>query len=646
MNLNKELKEVSLLASAAVFKKLRDSKKDIYDILVEFIKSTMVECRKSMTVNELSDLVCAKYNFTIPEGVFKTALKKKSISKYVTREFGKYHGTSFLFDTHIVRAGDEEEISIKNLINEILMFANQNSLWQNEKLNEPLIFEELQKYLIGIKTISSKMSFLFEIYITSIENDTKKMNVISGIKEGLILYSGIKYEVDPIYLGPWRTELNIYLDLELIFNFAGYNGEYHKRIFDDLNKLIKEINAVSQNKINQRPIKLMYLKETKYQLDGYFAKALELIQNRSIPNPGKKAMCFLVNGRKNASDLDELYAKLMEQMDVAKISEAQNIHYLENPEFNLVSDATLKKIQEEAKVKNFSFDEKDCENVLKQFSRINQLRKGVSLGGITSVNHVILTGSSLTKHLSLCKLYKENAFDVPYATDIDWLTNLFWHKQHKGFGSSDPFPTTFNIMISAKIGLSAELSHKAGIEFTSLQKKKKNNEITDKSLAGTIIRIKDFVKGAEDINSLNVNEIIDYISSESLEKTERENFDREIQLKKGKDAESSLITIKRKLINRQKKAIKKKTKYLINVSIAIVSCGPFVLMIGLFLNSWRTAVNLDSTLSKRSFIFTFLSFVWGFSGLFKPRYFRFVYRKLRRYIYSFYLKSIDYENPI
>ena len=58
----------------------------------------------------------------------------------------------------------------------------------------------------------------------------KQLNII---REGVILYSGVRY----VEITQKRKELVdylvIYLDTEILFHFAGYNGELYKSIFED-----------------------------------------------------------------------------------------------------------------------------------------------------------------------------------------------------------------------------------------------------------------------------------------------------------------------------------------------------------------------------------------------------------------------------
>lgn len=75
----------------------------------------------------------------------------------------------------------------------------------------------------------------------------------------MILYSGVRYGeitqkrkelVDYNYLV-------IYLDTEILFHFAGYNGELYKSLFEDFYKLVKEINS------SNRKIFFKYFKTTE-----------------------------------------------------------------------------------------------------------------------------------------------------------------------------------------------------------------------------------------------------------------------------------------------------------------------------------------------------------------------------------------------
>lgn len=56
------------------------------------------------------------------------------------------------------------------------------------------------------------------------------------------MLSGINYS-NLAEIGTWQTNLTIYLDTEILFHFAGYNGKIYKSLFEDFFTYVNEING-------------------------------------------------------------------------------------------------------------------------------------------------------------------------------------------------------------------------------------------------------------------------------------------------------------------------------------------------------------------------------------------------------------------
>ena len=72
------MKEVNLLSSAAVLRALYDNKKDIYDVIAEFIRASIKQ--KSIRVfdsMECTELLLSEFGFRIPEAIVKSCLKNR-----------------------------------------------------------------------------------------------------------------------------------------------------------------------------------------------------------------------------------------------------------------------------------------------------------------------------------------------------------------------------------------------------------------------------------------------------------------------------------------------------------------------------------------------------------------------------------------
>lgn len=74
--------ESKLLASLVIFRELFDKQKDIYSVIAEFLKEIIVIYGKhQFNLTEITNLLNNTFDFSLPEAVVNTALKRLSLLK-------------------------------------------------------------------------------------------------------------------------------------------------------------------------------------------------------------------------------------------------------------------------------------------------------------------------------------------------------------------------------------------------------------------------------------------------------------------------------------------------------------------------------------------------------------------------------------
>ena len=74
--MNKDDMSKKRLAACAVFRELYESKKDIFGIIAEFLKSVIIENKKhTFDSTEITQFLRTTYGFDIPEAVINTSYK-------------------------------------------------------------------------------------------------------------------------------------------------------------------------------------------------------------------------------------------------------------------------------------------------------------------------------------------------------------------------------------------------------------------------------------------------------------------------------------------------------------------------------------------------------------------------------------------
>ncbi|PHR74180.1 MAG: hypothetical protein COA67_02095 [Lutibacter sp.] len=620
------MKENKLIASIVVFKELHDNNKDIYDIISEFIKAGIIHQKKWVfNATEITLLLENIFDFKLPEAVIKTTLKKRLIkSKFLTFEDGSYNVTNIeaKIDPHFESNYENKKSLYKKTEEEFVKYVEdekEKSLSKTE-INE--IRKNLNQFLLG-NGVNEKYTQEISSYIIKNKDNKEFKERLNVVKEGLVLYTGIRYTADINELGKWNNELTIFLDTEILFYFFGYNGEVYKEIFNDFYKLIREINTNSEKK----KIKLKYFEETEQEIYNFFHVASLIIDNKTSLNPSKTAMKEIVNGCVTKSDIIVKRNNFFITLKTAGILKEDEIDYYKDYSHNIEGTEILKELKQMSADKKREFNEEGCLNHLKLFTKINTLRKGVNNQGFDKSKYIILTGNRFIHYLAHNKHIKDNEKDIPFATDIDYITDKFWFKLKKGFGESDDVPKSFDIVTKAQIVLSTQISNTVQEKYTALNERYKAGKITKEEAISLNYELRESTLKPEDITEVTITDSLYFINNFSIEDHIREQT---ILKQKVAEGEIAKLEIKRRDLKERTKIIKpKKIKYRI-----IASFYYFLLFSLLFVTFYFAYKLLIFIIEPSDSKLSIIGFVIGVILALIPLY------KFRKQIKSFITKKI------
>lgn len=501
----KTLADKKCLASVAIFRELYDKGTDIYDVICEFVFDIICNNNKYFfTLTEMTELINTTYSFDLPSSVIKTALRrlqnciKKEPVNYVVLD------KNYINSKNINTLKDEINEGNKRIVDDLLIFAAQF------KDNELTCFEKEQMtsafsaFVLGDFDANGYKDLIGR-FLMSNSNNYEFIERLNRIKEGVVLYTGLLYTPNLNEIGRWNAELVIYLDMEIIFHFAGYNGLLFENIFVDFIKLVKEINESSKKKI----IRLKYFKETKDEIESFFTKATFIFKGDDYVNPSITAMKSILNGCETMSDIllkKTLLYNLLENNSV-NLELYDGFYLEENHKYNILD------------MKTYNLSKKDNEqlkdyNAFNFINYISILRKEKAANCFKDIGCIFLTGKReiLTLDWDVFKIKGT----VPHATDIDWITNKFWFCLNKGFGKN--MPRSFDVITKAQITLSKMINDSVGSKYDELLGKLNTGKFTREIAQGYIVSLKNEVKKPEEIQNHNIDHIMDALSEDSIER--------------------------------------------------------------------------------------------------------------------------------
>ncbi|MBP1618038.1 MAG: hypothetical protein H6Q14_1865 [Bacteroidetes bacterium] len=600
----KQIKEDNrLLASLAVFRELYNAEKDVYGIISVFLNDLIgLEKLYSFDANEITNKLNDTFEFEIPKAVVETSLSRlkfleKNHGKYSVNDISKINNKNVQTKQQIILSSNE------TIIESLFKFIEIEKKASLSNQNKEKVSHSFSCFLLDLNNGDEYIEYITS-FILKNEADVGFKNQLNLIREGVILYSGIKYNNNLNDLGTWRTELTIFIDTEILFHIAGFNGELYQNLANDFLSYVKEINQKAQKKL----IKLKYFEEVKNDIENFFSKARYLFEGNEKTNPNVTAMVSILNGCKTVSDILEKKSDFYTLLKYNSIEEDNYKDYFnsDNHNYNIVSQEIIDKVSEEIG--------RDAEPFLKFLNYVSIRRKEANSNNFENIGYLLLSGNSTTLKVAWNELMKEDGF-VPMASHLNFLTNKFWFKLNKGFGKSS-LPKSFDIITKAQIILSKVLNDSVGEKFTELQGEYKSGKLTEDQAKARIIDLRNQVRKPEEIKNDIVNDVLNAITEDSLEKFVQEQSHFKIKAEKQKEENIKLLDelenkkdIEKQFLNsrvdllfeknklketleRQKKPLEKKAKKKyknLKFTIASIIIGYYVLLIGsIFYFTWNT----------------------------------------------------------
>lgn len=515
------MKTNNLLASVALFSELYNSKhyENITDIIAEFIKAVVVsEGKWSTTPSEISDLLERVYGFRIPEAVIKSTVRNRL--KTVAQNIGGM----FHFDNMISKDFekiDAEYASLKEIQlqikGELFDFINgyrKEPLSENEKMQ---IEDNFHKFLMDNGFSEKYTDQISGFVIKNSKNSEFKKN-LNLIREGIILYQGIRYSSDLNVFGVWNTDLKIFLGSEHLLSSLGFNGILYRELFEDFYKLVNEINQSNKNRGSEKRIILKYFSESVEDIESLFYSAEQIISGKSKLIGQRTAMKEILNGCKNPSDIVNkkvLFYQSLKQMGIT-VQDFKEGELYKYPDYNVEDGSVIELLRKESIEKIGHFDEVACHRIFKIFTKVNYFRGGENRDKFENIGFIYITNSGLARYLAHNNNVKFEEKDIPFAKDIDYITNKFWFKLRKGLSTNQDFPKSLDVVTKAQIVLSSHMQNSIINHYEKLKQELKSNKLTEEAALEINHNLREKSNKPEDITVETLDSSLAFLLSDDI----------------------------------------------------------------------------------------------------------------------------------
>lgn len=419
------------IAALATLGKIVGESRTYKNVIDEFIEFTIIyHSYGTCETDKISRDLISDFNFDIPLSIITKSIQNLRGKGFVTLKNRIGYVPSFpkaeidkinLF----IKEYESEVRSSDSIFSELVSFVKEKS----EDFSPKLIQKVFRAYLLGdLNELSedekeiNKIIGIFILQKNSESSDFSKS--LEDIKSNTIIRQGLIYT--PQVLEKPFINLTLFLDMEILFDGYGFNGEVYKHLFNDFITLVSELNQKGSK------ISLCYFDCTKQHIENYFNKAKEIICNRGTMISETTAMDNILKDCQNLADV------VLKQSAFFDFINKQNIKMIDMG----IYEERLRtiKVNEMKAPSGEDFDREFIyrgNKTLRPLCYIKLLRAGAPSEDFTTLSHLFITR---TRYFIL-NADKDKKKNISIAFHLDSIINDFWFANGNGLKEAYEIPT-------------------------------------------------------------------------------------------------------------------------------------------------------------------------------------------------------------
>lgn len=506
------------LASLALFSSLYDTHRNVKDVLIQFIRMSIMDhgelvVRPVMLKGFLHD----DFGFdNLPMAIIESAMRQAPFLSKSKSEKSTYtvKTAGFNKDVDIYKSQvDSAKRDITDVLVALRQHLHQKDFPNTDKISDAHLQRALSTFLIESHH-ESTLSVLIQQFIIL---HPEYSSILQKVSNGAIIFMGLSYNPNAKEYTTLKEPLNLYLDTEILFYGAGYDGPTYETFFREFTETITQINNRYYSSHGKRLINLKVFPEIRDEVEAYFAMAEKIITGRAQLEPSRNAMTHLVQSSKTPSDLVRKKAQFWKFIEENGISDEIYSAYYDpiNTSYNIESEEFLNALG------RGSYQEReDAQKNLRYLNYINILRKNRDQRNFASIGYLFV--SQTNQVLQLARIVRKNIAgeNVPLSTNLGEITARLWLGLNQGFNPSTTL-RSMDVIVKAQIGLSSIINSCIEKKHTSL--KSEHDLSSPEYVATELAALKIYVPNhPEDLTDTaeivhNVNNLEQYVDDKILE---------------------------------------------------------------------------------------------------------------------------------
>ena len=483
------------MASLAVFKQLFNSGHNIFSIIAEFVKQEIISNGLTdFTEQRMHDLLLEDNGFDVPQAVIRTAMKKIPFLNckkgYAVVSANLTQDECSLFKKQMDEATDRREHITKRLI----AFANEKRNSNLTKEEEKELCKSFYTYVIDDKA-PVRFSELACSFILENEKDENLQNHLNLIREGAISFIGLTYYNNSYgTVDSFESDIYIYLETEILFHMAGYNGLTYQNLFEEFYNQVLEINKQHLAKKGKKVIHLRYFDETLKEIDEYFDQAEKIVRRSQLPDPSKAAMHTLTFGVTEPSIIADKRAEFDRKL------KEHGIQY-DDFSYDLTSDNGSYCIDYEAFIKDkepMIADKIYSDLTLLNWIYIKRCKRRIN--SFANIRAVLLTGNYHVMQLAMNEKLRQPG-ELALSATLDFLTTRFWFSLCRGL-SKDCNLLSASVLTKARLALASLNCESIGKAFRNIEQEMSDGEYDKELMKSRLTSLHRRFRMPEDVDDL------------------------------------------------------------------------------------------------------------------------------------------------
>lgn len=536
------MSERTLLASVVLFRELYDSNKDVYDVIGEFVKAAFLFTQKwSANATEVTHLLSKEFELDIPEAVVATTLHKRLHRRDGILSFDRgLYSTSQAQLVHSQKLVDELRKLQQHQADVLARLTGyvETTLGALNSEQRELLAKCFCDYLFD-NDLNNRFSENISAFIIKNQADSDITDQLNAVREGFVLYDGVRHTPDLSSIGAWKSKLVVFLDTEHLFNAVGLNGELHKQLFSDFSRLASDVREKGA-----RMISLCYFSECADEVERFFRVAEHIIEGIATLDPSKPAMVAILEGCSTKSDVLAKKARFFSDLKSRGVHLADTNTEAAEESFNVESAKMLGEVRKELEAKGREFQEEKCLSTLRMFTKINTLRNGNSSRAFEDIGSILVSGSYIAKFLAFHTTIRHDGGGIPHATDLEFITNRLWFKLHKNLAKGVDHPHSLSVLAKAQVVLASQLNNSVSGKFAKIKIDFDTGVITEEQTKFLFNELRSHSAFPETLNATNVESALTFLDHKDYEHHLREKSLLEQEAEKGRSAVAELATIR------------------------------------------------------------------------------------------------------